>query len=274
VTLSLNYEDDATTTKLSDDLRQAIEKEGGSPVYLADAATNTHCVLMRAEQYERVRAIFEHDDRDFDPREAYPFIEQVMREDDADDPTFRTKHEGIVPVRPVESYRSYLLLLARLQLARDLQGKLDPSDMVQQALLKAHQNGDQFRGSSEAEQLAWLRAILANTLTDALRKFAPRAGTRERSLEAALEQSSRNLAAILVADQTSPSQRAIRHEQLIRLADAIAQLPDDQRQAVDLRHLQGCATTEIAQSMNRSVAAIGGLLQRGLRTLRVSLDES
>ncbi len=185
-----------------------------------------------------------------------------------------TKHEGVVRVRPVESYRSYLLLLARLQLAPELQGKLDPSDLVQQTMLKAHQSRDQFRGSSDAEHVAWLRTILANTLTDAIRKFAPKAGVRERSLEVGLEQSSRRLEAILAADQTSPSQRVIRHEQLIGLADALAQLPDDQRQAVELRHLQGLAAADIAERMNRSVAAVGGLLQRGLRALRVSLDES
>ncbi len=97
---------------------------------------------------------------------------------------------------------------------------------------------------------------------------------RERSLEAGLEQSSRRLESILAADQTSPSQKAIRHEQLIRLADALAQLPDDQRQSVELRHLHGLATAEIAQRMNRSVAAVGWLLQRGLRALRGSLGES
>ncbi len=177
-------------------------------------------------------------------------------------------------MRPVESYRTYLLLLARLQLGENLQGKLDPSDLVQQTLLKAHQNAAQFRGKSDAEHVAWLRTILANTLTDAVRKFAPRAGPRERSLAASVEQSSRRLEAILAADQTSASQRVIRHEQLIRLADALAQLPDDQRQAVELRHLQGLPTSEIARQMNRSIAAIGGLLQRALRALRVSLDES
>jgi RNA polymerase sigma-70 factor, ECF subfamily len=176
-------------------------------------------------------------------------------------------------VRPVDSYRSYLLPLARLQLAHEHQAKLDPSDLVQQTLLKAHHNRDQFRGSSEPERVAWLRTILANTMADVARRFAPKAGTRERSLEASLEQSSRRLETLLAADQTSPSQQVIRHEQLIRLADAIAKLADDQRQAIELRHLQGRATAEIAQQMNRSVAAIGGLLQRGLRALRLSLDE-
>ncbi len=177
-------------------------------------------------------------------------------------------------MRPVESYRDYLFLLARVQLAHQFPGRIDPSDLVQQTLLKAYQNRDQFRGSSEPEQMAWLRAILANTLADAVRKISPKGGVREWSLEASLEQSSRNLEAILAAKQTSPSQRVIRHEQLTRLADAIAQLPDDQRQAVELRHLQGLATVEIAQKMNRSVAAIGGLLHRGLRALRVSMDIS
>ena len=177
-------------------------------------------------------------------------------------------------MRPVESYRSYLLLLATLQLAHEYQAKLDPSDLVQQTLLKAHNNRDRFRGSSEPERVAWLRTILANTMADVAHKFAPKAGKRERSLEASLEQSSRRLETLLAADQTSPSQQVIRHEQLIRLADAIAQLPDDQQQAVELRHLQGRSTAEIAQRMNRSVAAIGGLLQRGLRALRKSLDES
>ena len=132
-------------------------------------------------------------------------------------------------------------------------------------MLKAHECRDQLRGSSDAEQLAWLRKILANTLIDAVRKLAPKTGLRERSMEASLEQSSLRLESMLAADQTTPSQKAIRHEQLVRLADALAQLPDDQRQAVELRHLQGLATAEIARRMGRSVAAVGGLLQRGLR---------
>jgi RNA polymerase sigma-70 factor (ECF subfamily) len=176
----------------------------------------------------------------------------------------------------LERFREYLRVLARLQLDPRLQGKLDPSDLVQETLLRAHERREQFRGQTDAEMGAWLRRILANTLTDAVRRFAGegRDVGRERSLEAALEQSSARLEALLEADpQAGPAQQAMHQEQLLRLAGALGQLPEDQRTAVELQHLQGYSVETIAREMGRSKAAVGGLLRRGLKRLRQLLDE-
>ena len=173
----------------------------------------------------------------------------------------------------LESFRSYLLLLARVQIDARLQGRLDPDDVVQQTLTRALEKRDRFRGSDDAQRAAWLRTLLSRTLIDAARKLA-RAGGVTRSLEAALEQSSARLESFLAADQTSPSGQVERQERLLRLADALAALPGDQRRAVELKHLQGLALVEVARRMGRSVPAIAGLLQRGLRALREDLGET
>jgi RNA polymerase sigma-70 factor (ECF subfamily) len=182
-------------------------------------------------------------------------------------------HEGESSDRPLERYREYLRLLARLQMDPRLRRKLDPSDVVQQTLVKAHENWAQFRGQSEAELAGWLRRILANTLADAVRKFR-RELALEMSLEQALGESSARLEAWLAADQSSPSQRAARHEEMLRLAEALALLPEDQRVVVELHHLQGCLLADIAARLDRSEAAVAGLLRRGRKKLRELLEES
>jgi RNA polymerase sigma-70 factor (ECF subfamily) len=147
--------------------------------------------------------------------------------------------------------------------------------VVQQTLLKAHEKRDQFRGRNEAERIGWLRQILANNLAEASRRFAAGARDvgRERSLEAGLGESSARLEACLLADQSSPSQRVMRHEQLLHLADALAELPEDQRRAVELHHLKGYSVAEVGQHMDKSKAAVVGLLFRGLKALRQRLKD-
>jgi RNA polymerase sigma-70 factor (ECF subfamily) len=175
----------------------------------------------------------------------------------------------------LERCREYLRLLARLQLDPRLHGKLDASDVVQQTLLSAHENREQFRGQTEAEFLGWLRQILANNLAGAVRRYAAgvRDVKRERSLEGGLEESAARLDKWLAADHSSPSQRAMRHEMHLRLAHALSQLPDDQRQAVELHHLKGRSVADAAADMGRTKMAVVGLLFRGLKKLRRLLSE-
>jgi len=175
----------------------------------------------------------------------------------------------------LDQFRDYLRLLARLQMDARLRGKLDPSDLVQQTLLKAHQAQGQFRGSSAAEQAAWLRQILARTLANAIRDYtrAKRDVTLERSLQSTLEQSSARLEAWLVADQASPSEVAQRNEQLLSLAQAMSGLPEAMREVLLLKHCQGWSVAEIGGHLGRSRASVASLLRRGLKHLREHLTD-
>jgi len=184
-------------------------------------------------------------------------------------------HISLDGEQPLERFRSYLHLLARLHLDPRLRGKLDASDVVQQTLLHAHQARDQFRGQTEGEQAAWLRQILARNLAHAVRDFGrdKRDPAREQAPEAALDASSARLEAWLAAEQSSPSQRAERKEQAVVLAAELEQLPEAQREAVVLHYFQGCTVADIGRQLNRSPEAVAGLLHRGLKQLRAHLRE-
>jgi RNA polymerase sigma-70 factor (ECF subfamily) len=172
----------------------------------------------------------------------------------------------------LEQYRNYLFLLARLQLDPGLRSILDPSDVVQQTLLKAQAGRDRFRGETERELLVWLRTILANVLIDLARKHGPRLRGHEFALEG-IEESSVRLERYLAGEDTSPSARAVRQEETVRLAEALAGLPEDQRTALELKHFHDYPVAEISRCMGKSPSAVAGLLYRGLRTLRSALAE-
>jgi RNA polymerase sigma-70 factor (ECF subfamily) len=178
-------------------------------------------------------------------------------------------HEPAPRNRSLEQFRSYLLLLARMQLEPGPGNRIDPSDVVQQTLLEAHAKADQFHGNDSA-LAAWLRQALVNNLRDARRALRrdKRDVRREQALAEAVEQSSARLEGMLAAAQSSPSEQAVRNEDLLRLAEALTQLPEGQREAIVLHHLQGCSLSETAHRLDRTDAAVAGLLHRGLKKLR------
>jgi RNA polymerase sigma-70 factor (ECF subfamily) len=177
----------------------------------------------------------------------------------------------------LELYRSYLTLLARLQIGRRLQGKVDADDLVQETFLESHRSFTQFRGRTENELAGWLRQILASKLADLVRRYlgAQRRDVRlERELAGELDQSSRNLDGVLVAPHSSPSQQAARREQAILLANALDQLPADYREVLVLHHLEELSFPEVARRMDRTVDSVEKLWTRALARLRRLLKEA
>jgi len=176
--------------------------------------------------------------------------------------------------RHLDGFREYLRLLARLQLRANLAGKIDLSGVVQQTLLEAYQARDGFP-LDPAQQAAWLRRALANNLTDEIRRLGSRGKERveEQSLEQALEASSARVEAWLAREESTPGRKAVRKEQLSRLAETLLQLPEDQRQAVELHHLQGMSLAGVGQQLGRSREAVAGLVFRGLKKLRSLLAQ-
>jgi RNA polymerase sigma-70 factor (ECF subfamily) len=174
-----------------------------------------------------------------------------------------------------ESYADYLRLLARMQLGRQLQGKIDPDDVVQEAFVDAHRQFYRFRGTSEAELTGWLRRILAGQLAFVMRRYLGTKGrdvTLEQELVLRLDRSSEILDRGLVATTSTPSQHAARREQAVLLAQALAQLPQDYRDVIVLRHVDALPFREVAQRMERSEDSVQKLWVRALAQLRQSLE--
>jgi RNA polymerase sigma-70 factor (ECF subfamily) len=171
--------------------------------------------------------------------------------------------------RELTRHREYLHLLARLQMPASLQGKVDLSGIVQQTLLEVHEAQAQLRGRSDAEKAAWMRKALAHNLADEIRRLtrSKRDVGRERSLEAALDESSARLEAWLATEQSAPNQKVERNEQLLLLAEALFELSDDQRQVIELHRLKGLSLSQVAEEMGKTKGAVAKLLYRGMDRL-------
>ena len=173
-------------------------------------------------------------------------------------------------------YRGYLWALASASLGTGFHNQLDPADVVQTTLLRAAESLATSPVSDEESLLAWLRQVLKSVLVDEYRRLhRDRRDIRreQQLLESGVDASAAGLQACLAADQTSPSLAAVRNERLLLLADALVQLPAEQREVVVQRYLEGRSVASIADSLGRTVPAVAGLLRRGLEQLRSLLPE-
>ena len=173
--------------------------------------------------------------------------------------------------REVEQFRPYLCVLARMHLDRRLWSKVDPDDLVQATFQEALEHWDQFLGNGHIELKGWLRQMLLHNAWDAVRHYQQQ--KCDVNLERPLDHSSSRLMLSLAADQSTPSQRVSRSEELALLAEALLELSAEQQEAVILHHLHGMKLAEVAANMERSVEATAGLVHRGLKRLRERMRE-
>jgi len=177
--------------------------------------------------------------------------------------------------RLLELQRAVLHRLAERRLGGRVAVRVAASDVIQQTFLEAHRRFGQFAGREEREWAAWLRAILEHRVAGAIRDHAllqKRTVRREQSMDQ--EQGSQaGLKQGLDAGHSSPSQKAMRVEEKARLEGALGALPEDQREAVRLRHLEGWELADIARRLNQTPAATAGLIKRGMQALRRRLHE-
>jgi RNA polymerase sigma-70 factor (ECF subfamily) len=174
----------------------------------------------------------------------------------------------------LERHRGYLELLARVQIGRRLQGKADAADLVQETFLEAYRHFGSFYGASAGEFASWLRHILAARLSKLVRHYLGTQGRDvrlERKLEAELDRSSRALDRGLLASSSSPSRQADRREQALLLAEALGKLPEDYREVLILRHLEGLSFPEVARRLGRSLDSVKHVWTRSLARLRDAL---
>ncbi len=166
--------------------------------------------------------------------------------------------------------RDYVGIVARAQVGSWLKTKVDASDLVQQTLLDMHRGLGEFRGETEAEWLAWLRQILNHNAADYVRRYA---GTKKRraSREVSLDRHSPGGSEAWRIDPQdpgeSPSQLAVRRERELEIAQALAQLPQDYQDVIELRNLQRLSFEEVAERLGRSRGAVQMLWMRALRKL-------
>jgi len=175
--------------------------------------------------------------------------------------------------RIMELCRQYLLLVANRELEPELWAKGGASDLVQETFLEAQQDFEQFRGTTGAEVLAWLRRILLHNVSNFRRRYTGsemRQIGREVSLDGPGSQGEIKPSPAL--DTSSPSSHAAANEESVALDRALQRLPADYREVLILRHEQSLSFAEVGQLMDRSAEAARKLWARAIARLRLELE--
>jgi RNA polymerase sigma-70 factor, ECF subfamily len=177
--------------------------------------------------------------------------------------------------RLLQHYQPYLEVIAKQRIDPRLMSRVCESDLVQQTLAEVAESFGEFRGDTEAEFTAWVHAIFRHVQDRAVRVHVlaeKRSVVRERPLY--YEDGSASYFWFnFTSPGTSPSKLLVQGERALRLARHVEELPGKQGTAIRLRFFEGMKVRQIAEVMELSHCAVAGLLKRGIRLLRSSMNE-
>lgn len=180
----------------------------------------------------------------------------------------------------LESYRNYLSILARTQINRRIRPRVSPSDVVQETMLEAFRDFNQFGGVTERQLMAWLRQILINNLFRFIEQHL-NTGKRDARLEIpigeltdGINRTAMSFGQFFQSPTSSPSVSASRREVGVIISDLLTQLPPQYREVVILRNLRGLSFDEIAAELERSSGAARMLWLRAIDRFRELCERS
>jgi RNA polymerase sigma-70 factor (ECF subfamily) len=176
-------------------------------------------------------------------------------------------------------YRDRLKRMVRLRLSRRLQGRVDDSDVVQEAYLDASRRLHEYVAEPGLPFYLWLRHLTGLKLTEVHRRHL---GTELRNADREVTlyrgglpaADSASLAAQLLGNATTPSQAAIRAETRLHVQEALNTMDPIDREVLALKHFEQLSTSEIARVLGLSKAGAGSRYLRAVKRLGAILGRT
>jgi RNA polymerase sigma-70 factor (ECF subfamily) len=176
----------------------------------------------------------------------------------------------------LSQHRERLKRMVRLRLDRRLQGRVDESDVLQEALLDVAKKLEDYLANPKAPFFLWLRAVTGLKLAEIHRHHL---GTQQRDAGrevsiyrgALPEANSLSLAAQLLGKFTSPSQAALKAERRIMLQEALNMMDPIDREILALRHFEQLTNAETAEVLGLSESGASARHIRAIQRLRKRL---
>jgi RNA polymerase sigma-70 factor (ECF subfamily) len=174
-------------------------------------------------------------------------------------------------------YRDRLKRMVRLRLSRRLQGRVDDSDVLQEAHLEVSRRLGEYVEQPSLPFYLWLRHLTGLKLAEIHRRHL---GTQMRDADREVtlhrgglpEADSVSLAAQLLGKLTTPSQAAIKAETRLYVQEALNTMDPLDREVLALKHFEQLSTSEIAEVLGMSKAGAGSRYLRAIKRLREILE--